>query len=117
MRSLSVLAYGAALLPPTLAQFPPAPEGVKVIKSKFNKHITISYKEVCTECQLQQTSSDATSRASVRPLQESSLMPDTSTSQREHLRELVKSKTLTSIPSSGSSRQRRTRRMLLSRSG
>lgn len=28
------------------AQFPPKPEGVTVLKSKFNENVTISYKEV-----------------------------------------------------------------------
>ena len=43
---LSMLAFAAAtLLCPALAQFPPNPEGVKVIKSKFDERITISYKE------------------------------------------------------------------------
>lgn len=28
------------------AQFPPTPEGVKVLKSKFHQNVTISYKEV-----------------------------------------------------------------------
>ncbi len=31
----------------TVAQFPPAPENVTTIKSRFNDKITISYKEVC----------------------------------------------------------------------
>lgn len=30
------------------AQFPPPPEGLTVLKSKFNSDITISYKEACT---------------------------------------------------------------------
>lgn len=29
-----------------LAQFPPTPEGLKVLKSKFQENVTISYKEV-----------------------------------------------------------------------
>jgi hypothetical protein len=28
------------------AQFPPKPEGMKVLKSKFHENVTISYKEV-----------------------------------------------------------------------
>lgn len=28
------------------AQFPPKPEGVTVLKSKFHENVTISYKEV-----------------------------------------------------------------------
>lgn len=28
------------------AQFPPTPEGIKVLKSKFHENVTISYKEV-----------------------------------------------------------------------
>lgn len=35
-----------ALLPFGLAQFPPTPENVTTIKSKYNSEITISYKEV-----------------------------------------------------------------------
>lgn len=36
------------LLPATVwAQFPPTPEGITILKSKFNQDITISYKEVC----------------------------------------------------------------------
>lgn len=38
------------------AQFPPKPEGVKIVKSKLHENVTISYKEVsfrlslkCTE--------------------------------------------------------------------
>lgn len=44
--SLPVLAWAAALVEPVVSQFPPTPEGVKVIESKFNERITISYKEV-----------------------------------------------------------------------
>jgi len=32
-----------------IAQFPPPPEGVKVIESKFGNGVTISYKEVRTD--------------------------------------------------------------------
>lgn len=39
----SVLASLAAL---AVAQFPPAPEGVTVLKSKFDERVTITYKEV-----------------------------------------------------------------------
>lgn len=47
VRSLSLFAWaGAALVGPALAQFPPTPQNVTVIKSKFNPEITISYKEV-----------------------------------------------------------------------
>lgn len=38
------------LLPVTVwAQFPPTPEGITILKSKFNENITISYKEVRME--------------------------------------------------------------------
>ena len=43
---LSLLAWAGALFGPALAQFPPTPKDVTVIKSKFNPEITISYKEV-----------------------------------------------------------------------
>lgn len=29
------------------AQFPPKPEGVTTLKSKFHENVTISFKEVC----------------------------------------------------------------------
>lgn len=40
----------ASLLAPLLvrAQFPPTPEGITLLKSKFNENITISYKEAST---------------------------------------------------------------------
>ncbi|CRK12718.1 Carboxypeptidase S1 B like protein [Verticillium longisporum] len=42
----SVLAVIAgALIAPVVAQFPPTPEGLTVLKSKFNENITISFKE------------------------------------------------------------------------
>lgn len=47
--SLWVFASAAALIKPSFGQFPPAPEGVTVLNSKFNEDITISYKEVCPE--------------------------------------------------------------------
>ncbi|KAF6812405.1 Carboxypeptidase S1-like protein [Colletotrichum plurivorum] len=43
--SWSVLAVAASLISPSLAQFPPTPEGVTVLSSKFNENIKISYKE------------------------------------------------------------------------
>lgn len=43
---LSVLASVASLIQPGLAQFPPEPEGVTILKSKFDERIEISYKEV-----------------------------------------------------------------------
>lgn len=47
MRSqLSVVALVGVLARASLAQFPPTPEGVTVLKSKFDEGITISYKEV-----------------------------------------------------------------------
>jgi carboxypeptidase C (cathepsin A) len=45
MRSqFSLLALAAAAISPAVAQFPPKPEGVTVLKSKFDERITISYK-------------------------------------------------------------------------
>lgn len=38
-----LLAYGALLVS---AQFPPEPEGITVLRSQFDKNVTISYKEV-----------------------------------------------------------------------
>ena len=46
MGSLLVLAVAIGLLSRAFSQFPPAPEGVTTIKSKYNNDITISYKEV-----------------------------------------------------------------------
>jgi hypothetical protein len=47
MRSqFSLLALTAAAISPAVAQFPPKPEGVTVLKSKFDERITISYKAV-----------------------------------------------------------------------
>ena len=44
----SLFIAAAALLFGVQAQyFPPVPEGVTTLKSKFNNGITISYKEVC----------------------------------------------------------------------
>lgn len=40
------LAVAVNLFGCAFSQFPPAPEGVTTIKSKFNGDITISYKEV-----------------------------------------------------------------------
>lgn len=31
------------------AQFPPEPEGIKVLRSKFHENVTISYKEVSSQ--------------------------------------------------------------------
>lgn len=36
-----------AALPAVLAQFPPAPEGITTLKSKFLDGVSISFKEVC----------------------------------------------------------------------
>ena len=47
MRLYSPLAASLSLLAYVSAQFPPAPEGVTTIKSKFNDGIKISYKEAC----------------------------------------------------------------------
>lgn len=43
---LSVLALAASLVQPGQAQFPPEPEGVTILKSKFDERIEIRYKEV-----------------------------------------------------------------------
>ncbi|POS75865.1 serine carboxypeptidase [Diaporthe helianthi] len=43
---LWVLASAISLLKPSLAQFPPTPEGVTVLNSKFDEDIKISYKEL-----------------------------------------------------------------------
>ncbi|KAF4893617.1 Carboxypeptidase S1-like protein B [Colletotrichum fructicola] len=50
-KSFSVVAVTTALIQSSLAQFPPTPEGVTVLKSKFDENITISYKEpnLCEE--------------------------------------------------------------------
>lgn len=45
--SVWVFAAATALIRPSLGQFPPTPEGVTVLNSKFDENITISYKEVC----------------------------------------------------------------------
>ena len=37
---------GAALIAGVHAQFPPKPEGITTIQSRFHKDVTISYKEV-----------------------------------------------------------------------
>lgn len=52
LKYLSVYAYAYAtlLVPITVnAQFPPDPEGITILKSRFNENITISYKEVSTK--------------------------------------------------------------------
>ncbi|KAK2007910.1 serine carboxypeptidase [Colletotrichum eremochloae] len=52
MRSrLSILALAGTLLRSSVAQFPPTPEGLTVLKSKFGQGIEISYKEpdLCEE--------------------------------------------------------------------
>jgi hypothetical protein len=43
---INALAVAAVVAAPVWAQFPPEPEGVTVLKSKFDERITISYKEV-----------------------------------------------------------------------
>jgi hypothetical protein len=64
MRSqLSLLAFVAAAVSPVAAQFPPKPEGVTVLKSKFDERITISYKAVC----LAQISSIDSTLTSISP--------------------------------------------------
>lgn len=47
--SLWVFASAAALIKPSFGQFPPTPEGVTVLNSKFDENIKISYKEVCPQ--------------------------------------------------------------------
>ena len=44
MLSAAVLLGGLSSL--ALAQFPPKPEGVTVLRSKFHENVTISFKEV-----------------------------------------------------------------------
>jgi hypothetical protein len=46
----SVLLSGAFLASSAVAQFPPKPEDVKTVKSKFHQGIEISYKEVDVCC-------------------------------------------------------------------
>lgn len=41
------LGFGIALASLAQAQFPPKPEGITIVKSKFHEDISISYKEVC----------------------------------------------------------------------
>lgn len=45
MLSAAVLLSGLASV--AIAQFPPKPEGVTVLRSKFHENVTISFKEVC----------------------------------------------------------------------
>jgi hypothetical protein len=45
MLSAAVLLSGLAGV--AIAQFPPKPEGVTVLRSKFHENVTISFKEVC----------------------------------------------------------------------
>jgi hypothetical protein len=42
------LIFNALLCATVIAQFPPSPENVTTIQSRFDDGITISYKEVCT---------------------------------------------------------------------
>jgi hypothetical protein len=42
----SALLSGALLASSAVAQFPPKPEDVKTVKSKFHQGVEISYKEV-----------------------------------------------------------------------
>ena len=44
MRSAGVIL--GAFAGTAVCQFPPTPEGIKVLKSKFHENVTISYKEV-----------------------------------------------------------------------
>jgi hypothetical protein len=45
--AVSLLAWaGAALVGPVVAQFPPSPQNVTIVKSKLNPAVSISYKEV-----------------------------------------------------------------------
>lgn len=45
MLSAAVLLGGLSSV--ALAQFPPKPDGVTVLRSKFHENVTISFKEVC----------------------------------------------------------------------
>lgn len=42
-----LIVAGALLAGLAVAQFPPKPEGVTVLRSKFHENVTISFKEVC----------------------------------------------------------------------
>jgi hypothetical protein len=46
MALLTVAASLAALLCVANAQFPPTPEGITTVPSRFNNGVTLSYKEV-----------------------------------------------------------------------
>jgi len=48
MSPIIYLLVNALIFSLAVAQFPPTPENVTVIKSRFDEGITISYKEVCT---------------------------------------------------------------------
>lgn len=48
MQAIARLATALGLVGLAVAQFPPKPEGQKVIKSKNYDGVTISYKEVAT---------------------------------------------------------------------
>jgi hypothetical protein len=48
MRPFISLLVNALIFSLAVAQFPPTPENVTIIKSRFDEGITISYKEVCT---------------------------------------------------------------------
>lgn len=44
LRSWNLLGLFARL---ALAQFPPEPEGLTLVRSKFHENVTLSFKEVC----------------------------------------------------------------------
>jgi hypothetical protein len=45
--AVSLLAWAcAALVGPVVAQFPPSPQHITIVKSKLNPAVSISYKEV-----------------------------------------------------------------------
>ena len=46
MAFLTTVTLAAALTIGAFAQFPPTPEGITTFTSKYNKDITVSYKEV-----------------------------------------------------------------------
>lgn len=50
MQSIVRVATGLGLVGLAAGQFPPTPEGQKVLKSKSHEGVTISYKEVLNLC-------------------------------------------------------------------
>lgn len=46
MLATAVLLAGGGLLRLTAAQFPPKPDGITTLQSKFHENVTLSFKEV-----------------------------------------------------------------------